>query len=95
MDREVLELGSTDGLWFRIRWFAGTQDAETATDGLVASGVGDDVVWGGAGEGIRWSWVDLLVHLASNWRRLLIEEMDPLGLAEPTPNKLRIDAERK
>lgn len=95
MDRGTLELGSADGLWFRVRWLGDrdSQDAEIATDGLVAAGIGDDAVWSGAGQGIRWSWADLLVHLSTHWRRLLIEEMDPLGLAEPDPSKLRAAAE--
>jgi Zn-dependent peptidase ImmA (M78 family) len=95
MDRESLQLGSPESLWFRVRWRNrdASRNAEAATEGCVAAGIGDDIVWGGPDGGIHWSWVDLLTHLSTEWRRLLIEELDPLGLAQPDPRKLRVAAE--
>jgi hypothetical protein len=97
MDRKPLQLGAPDGLWFRVRWLChdASRDAERVTEGIVAAGIADDIVWDGSDGGIHWGWVDLLTHLAAEWRRLLLEEMDPLGLAQPDPGRLRAEAERR
>jgi Zn-dependent peptidase ImmA (M78 family) len=57
----------------------------------------DRIVWGQRktvnDEGVEWSWVELLEHLALNWPRLEWEEADPLGVDAP-PNRIRFEVEK-
>src|SRR5690606_29802255 len=92
--------GEEDGLSFEIQWEAppAKPTAAEATRGRLAVSVGGRLVWGqrtAAGiKGIRWTWVDLLEHLAESWIQIQWEEGDPLGLDVP-PSSLQMQAHRK
>lgn len=99
MDRPVI-VGTESGLNFAVT-FEGDPKAIRAADaswGRIVANVGKRVAWGiqkgSTSEGIQWSWVELLEHLATHWMRLTVEETDPLGLNE-YPADLRSAAEKR
>lgn len=65
-----------------LSWEDGSaKGAEEATWGELTITLGDAVVWGSQDgqRGVRWTWVDLLEHLAEVWPWLMFEEGWPAG----------------
>lgn len=89
-------VGVADGLRFELRWetSVGKGAAAEATRGTLAVWLGPTLVWGvgrpdrTTAEGIEWSWIDLLEHLARRWMCIVWEEIDPLGFGL-LPSKVR------
>lgn len=86
----------TPRLTATLHWDAApSQGAETSTWGELAITLGDAVLWGvHDGErvrGIRWTWIDLLEHLAEVWPSLLHEEGWPEGPSITSPTTWATD----
>jgi len=66
-----------------------TRTAEAGTWGELTIAIGGVPLWGARGgtgrRGVRWTWVDLLEHLAEVWPWLLFEEGWPPGSAFAFP----------
>lgn len=72
--------------------------AEQATWGQLCVRLGDDYLWG-AKEGervtaVRWTWVDLLEHLADVWPWLVWEEGWPAGPRVSDPRRFLADSQQ-
>ncbi len=91
-------IGNTGHLGFEVTW---PDDVPAGLEGL---GWSDVVLWVGGrrlwtseeegdgdGQGgpVRWTWVDLVEHLAHAWPFLLYEENAPFGLVASGPEHLR------
>jgi Zn-dependent peptidase ImmA (M78 family) len=84
-------IGDPSHLAFEIRWL-GTEPPDVR--GL---GWGELTLWfrgtrvwsTTAGQGVQWTWIDLVEHLARGWAHLLYEEVAPYGLVAENPDELR------
>ncbi len=91
-------IGDTAHLALEVIW------PTNAPDDLAALGWGDVVLWfagqrhwvsdkddpaDGEDNPVRWTWVDLVEHLARSWSFLLYEENAPYGLVADAPENLR------
>lgn len=100
MDEQVIKIGDPSGLHFDLRWDseAAAGSGADATDGVLLAWIADHLVWGSAKdeyEGIGWSWISLLEHLAEQWIRLSVEESLPFDVDVWDPLQLRSEAERR
>ncbi|HYD31791.1 MAG TPA: ImmA/IrrE family metallo-endopeptidase [Azospirillaceae bacterium] len=83
-----------------IRWDHRTPDgsADRATMGNGLLYLDGMVIWGERPTGnsrVRWSWIDLLEHLAEHWAGLFFERDYPCKLNPTDPRALRFEAERR
>lgn len=83
-------IGDAERLAFEVRF------PSTEPDDLRGLAWADLVVWANgrrhwanAGAPIRWTWIDLVEHLARAWPFLLFEETAPFGLVALGPERLR------
>ncbi|MCK5806606.1 MAG: hypothetical protein KAI66_27500 [Lentisphaeria bacterium] len=91
-------IGDTAHLAFEVAWPA------DSPDDLTGLGWGDVVLWfagrrhwvsdqedanDGQGDPVRWTWIDLVEHLARSWAFLRYEENAPFGLVADSPENLR------
>lgn len=103
MDESKPIIGQSDRICFSLEWDSsapGDSDlAANLTRGRLVAHVGGQVVWGKSTPegtvGLDWTWVELVEHLARTWNRLIWEEIDPLGVNEIFPRRLRVEAENR
>ena len=84
-------IGDPSHLAFEIRWL-GTEPPDVR--GL---GWGELTLWfrgtrvwsTSEGQGVQWTWIDLVEHLARGWAHLLYEEVAPYGVVAENPEDLR------
>lgn len=90
----LLQVGTSDGLRFELRW-ADAPLATTAADatrGDLRCAFADDVIWGSLnGDGIDWTWIEILEYLADNWPYLLFEEEVGLRLVDGHHDEAYLD----
>ncbi len=92
--------GSRGELAFEITWSESVAagSAADATLGRMCVYVCGQLTWGDSdasgAQGLEWPWVELLEHLATAWRYMVWEEIDPLGLGGE-PETLRDRAEAR
>lgn len=93
----MITFGEEPGLQISLVWDQRQPggNAARATSGSLALSVEGQTVWGGPapGTGFRWTWVDLLHHLATAWPELLWFDGLPFGLRPEPPAKLWSQAE--
>jgi hypothetical protein len=89
-----LSFGDPASFGFDLEWSDGpAATAAERTRGKLRLWVASRSVWGESG-GLEWTWVELLEHLARFWPYLILEEMDPLGLALPAESLWVVAQER-
>lgn len=72
--------GNERGLKFVVEWRSSPSAKDTAaerTRGAARLSLGDDVVWGMDEEGLEWTWIELVEHLARAWPYLVLEQAYP------------------
>jgi len=94
--------GDPAGLQFELVLHDQVQEAraDMATFGRLTAWLGEDLVWGRLGSGgnvlgVEWYWVELLEHLAWNWRYLRYEPGYPFRVAPVKPSGLPQELERR
>jgi Zn-dependent peptidase ImmA (M78 family) len=93
---EILRLGSANGLRLEV----GFKQTKAHQAGL-AWGDGTlslegEVLWDGEnGQGIAWTWIDMLAWLGQNWPALMLEQMYPIPVCAQDPGTLLREAERR
>jgi len=100
VDEQVIKIGDPSGLHFDLRWDAegAAGSGADATEGVLLAWIADHLVWGSTKEeqeGIGWSWISLLEHLAEHWVRLSVEEALPFDVDVWDPLQLRSEADRR
>jgi Zn-dependent peptidase ImmA (M78 family) len=73
---------SRDVLQVEIQWDEprSSSNAAEATWGRLSLTIGEQPLWGSPGDGIHWTWIELLEWLADAWVWLAYEQGGPAGL---------------
>ncbi len=83
-------IGHTERFAFDVCWLSEPESVRGLGWGALVLWVGGRKRWASeSGQGIEWTWVDLVEHLARAWGHLLHEESAPYGLVARSPSSLR------
>ena len=93
--------GHPAGLRFELALCARSEErADAATYGRLLVWLAEDLIWGqydskGTAVGVEWYWVELLEHLATNWRYLRYEQGYPFRVMPVRPSGLMLSLEQR